>query len=73
MFYGSHLSCVIINPLFQEDEAKAMGPALERKLCHDCLISDHYHNSDRSIKMELNWCFAFESPSQRWPAGTLHC
>lgn len=52
MLYGSHLSSVIINPLFQGDESKAMGPALASKLCDDCLISDHYHNSDLSIKME---------------------
>lgn len=46
MLYGSHLSSVIINPLFQEDETEAMGPALENKLYYDCLISDHYHNNE---------------------------
>lgn len=45
MLYGSHLSSVIINPLFQGGEAKATGPALANKLCHDWLISDHYLHS----------------------------
>lgn len=45
VLYGSHLSSVIINPLFQGGEAKATGPALANKLCHDWLISDHYLHS----------------------------
>lgn len=27
VFYGSHLSSVIINPLFQEGETEATGPS----------------------------------------------
>lgn len=27
LFYGSHLSSVIINPLFQEGETEATGPS----------------------------------------------
>lgn len=46
VLYGSHLSSVIINHLFQDDETEAMWLALANKLYHECLISDLYHSNE---------------------------
>lgn len=39
LFYGSHLSSVIINTLFQEGETEATGPSWANKLRLDWPIS----------------------------------